>query len=77
MFGQVKAIGDKKPIFMIKGSVRGDLSLIDRDYAHEEGRYEVEVPAGELVTAGFERAPLRLGTRRRGRTLPWLFRVLI
>ncbi|MCB8904932.1 MULTISPECIES: carboxypeptidase regulatory-like domain-containing protein [unclassified Streptomyces] len=55
MFGYVRAIDDKKPIFMIKVSVyRGDLSLIDRSYTNEEGRYEVEIPEGETVTVGFD-----------------------
>jgi hypothetical protein len=55
MFGHVRAIDDKKPIFMIKVSVyRGDLSLIDRAYTDEEGRYEVEITEGELVTIGFD-----------------------
>ncbi|MGN9796299.1 carboxypeptidase regulatory-like domain-containing protein [Streptomyces sp. OZ13] len=55
MFGHVRAIDDKKPIFMIKVSVyRGDLSLIDRAYTDEEGRYEVEIPEGETVTVGFD-----------------------
>lgn len=55
MFGHVRAIDDKKPIFMIKVSVyRGDLSLIDRAYTDEEGRYEMEIPEGETVTIGFD-----------------------
>ncbi|MGP3636716.1 carboxypeptidase regulatory-like domain-containing protein [Streptomyces sp. 24-1644] len=55
MFGYVRAIPGKEPIFMIKVSVyRGDLSLIDRGYTDEEGRYEVEIPEGESVTVRFD-----------------------
>ncbi|RSN61944.1 hypothetical protein DMH12_06365 [Streptomyces sp. WAC 04229] len=54
MYGQVRAITDKKPIAMIKVSVYRDRTLIEKAYTSDEGRYSVDVPRGELVTVRFD-----------------------
>ncbi|MGW6984257.1 carboxypeptidase regulatory-like domain-containing protein [Streptomyces sp. NPDC054932] len=55
MFGQVRAVSDKSPIFMIKVSVyRSDLSEIDHVFTDEEGQYSVAIAAGETVTVRFD-----------------------
>lgn len=55
MFGQVRAISDSSPIFMIKVSVyRKDLTEIDHVFTDEEGRYSVAIAAGETVTVRFD-----------------------
>ncbi|WP_328876072.1 carboxypeptidase regulatory-like domain-containing protein [Streptomyces sp. NBC_00287] len=55
MFGHVRTISDKKPIFMIKVSVyRPDLTLIGKAYTNDDGYYSVDIPPGESVTVLFD-----------------------
>jgi hypothetical protein len=54
MYGQVRAAIDKEPIAMIKVGVYHDRTLIGKSYTNDEGRYSVDVPKGELVTARFD-----------------------
>ncbi|WP_328929501.1 carboxypeptidase regulatory-like domain-containing protein [Streptomyces sp. NBC_00190] len=55
MFGHVRSLHDKDPILMIKVSVyRGDLTAIDHVFTNDEGRYDVEIPAGATVTVRFD-----------------------
>lgn len=55
MFGQVRAISDRSPIFMIKVSVyRSDLTEMEHVFTDEEGRYSVAIAAGETITVRFD-----------------------
>ncbi|MEV7565378.1 carboxypeptidase regulatory-like domain-containing protein [Streptomyces tanashiensis] len=54
MYGHVRSLTNKEPIAMIKVSVFQDLSLIGKAYTNDDGRYTVEIPAGEQVTVWFD-----------------------
>ncbi|TXS52101.1 carboxypeptidase regulatory-like domain-containing protein [Streptomyces sp. uw30] len=54
MHGQVRAITTKQPIPMIKVSVYRDLVLLEHTFTDTEGRYDLAIPAGDMVTVRFD-----------------------
>ena len=54
--GQVRS-REGAPIFMIKISVYRDTDLLAHDYTDNDGRYSIQVPAGEPMTVRFDTHP--------------------
>ncbi|MGW1615949.1 carboxypeptidase regulatory-like domain-containing protein [Streptomyces sp. NPDC002285] len=54
MFGQVNAITTQQPIAMIKVSVYRDLTLVEHTFTDTEGRYDLTISAGDVVTVRFD-----------------------
>jgi hypothetical protein len=54
MYGHVRTITDKQPIPMIKVGVYRDVTLVEHTFTDTEGRYDLAIPAGDIVTVRFD-----------------------
>jgi hypothetical protein len=57
--GQVRSYNAGTPIFMIKVSVYREphMTLIEKTYTGEDGKYTISIPTGEPITVSFDTHP--------------------
>ncbi|MFF3941099.1 carboxypeptidase regulatory-like domain-containing protein [Streptomyces phaeofaciens] len=57
MYGHVRSVTDRQPVPLIEVSVHRDGIVVDHTHTDTEGRYDLAVPAGDLVTVRFDTHP--------------------